>query len=413
MPFKGSRYGYLGEAVCEICAERAGRCANCGDVLLGTYYPAKDDPSIRGFCKKCMEEKPKCEACGRPYPDLREVEGHLLCARCLKKAERCDACGALIVGKYYKIEFLEGKFCETCIARKDRCDFCGRPLAGDGAILPDGRRTCGPCTRSAVGDMDQAKDLLERTIRYLASRHGLSVRTPFDLALADGASIALVSGHTEAPASSRSFDRDETRLRELGVFATRPLPDSPRPVILILDHLPVTAFLETAAHEYAHLWEFENGVDLTDQVLAEGFAQWVASKWLLKNRLNAAHARLAKRTDPVYGAGYRRIAEYERLNGTMGTIAWVLGKGRSSRRTNPLATPDFSRAVPLSPLSECLSRESLRGEYAFFASAVVIQPSALAGAHAPSSERPQRVSSWVGQGPESLALEGERVRPAR
>ena len=77
--------------------------------------------------------------------------------------------------------------------------------------------------------------------------------------------------------------------------------------ILMLSHLPRWRFIEIAAHELAHHWQFHYAPYLRNRVLQEGFAEYASflvNREYGQQRLNR---RLEKRNDPVYGAGFRRI----------------------------------------------------------------------------------------------------------
>ena len=64
---------------------------------------------------------------------------------------------------------------------------------------------------------------------------------------------------------------------------------------------------ETAAHEYAHAWEAENGVFDLGTELSEGFAQWVAAGILRAKGFRIALEKLEARTDFPYGTGYQQV----------------------------------------------------------------------------------------------------------
>ena len=116
--------------------------------------------------------------------------------------------------------------------------------------------------------------------------------------------------------------------------------------MVILDDLPLTAFLETAAHEYAHHWQIQGNPELHDLAAIEGFAQWTASQWLIRNKLYSSNARLAQAPGPIYGDGYRTIKQYADINGSAVLLRDILRmRGGRVDLDKPLSNND-SAAVP-------------------------------------------------------------------
>lgn len=308
IPVRSSFGRYQGRPVCRDCTARAGRCANCGDVLLGRYVEAK---GVYGkYCETCMSTKPKCLRCGLPVPRLVDAGNGGLCPSCAKLVPHCSACNLPLLGKYYEIEFLSGRYCQNCYENRPHCDFCGRPIVQGWTDFMDGRRSCNICSATAVSNVDQARDLLAATVRFMDVQLNMGSRIPFDFALVDNNEIAKLNNR-----------KNNGEVKELGLYLTR---RGSRPLIAILDGLPKAAFLETAAHEYAHHWQIQANPGLQDLRAIEGFAQWSAGEWLIRNKLYSSNARLAKVKSPVYGEGYRIMKQYADAKGAPAMVRDIL-----------------------------------------------------------------------------------------
>lgn len=414
LPVVKGKFRSLGRAVCESCGERAGVCANCGDVLLGHYFvPPQPVDGVRGFCETCSKTKPKCILCNLPFPGMTTVDGQLACPTCLKKAIRCSTCSQPILGRYFSIEFQPGQFCRKCYEERPHCSFCGRPFLDDpnsGARdLPDGRRSCAMCAATAVQSTGEALDLLADTVRSLEQDLGMRVREPYDFVLVDNRVMAFLTRHLPGTGTVRQGDKAvhaiqgapsdlsarasgehavASTLQELGIFNSRMTSESPRMTIALLSELPRAAFLETVAHEYAHLWLFTRNPDFHDMELNEGFAQWVAAKWLAKRQMGTALARLEARRDHPYGTGYQAIRAIESSGGADAVMVRVLGRPLEKISADLPAgnlPQDRTGKSLLAPLGDVLPASLLDGSYGFLRQAAVVNPSAL-------RQRPSRLA---------------------
>jgi hypothetical protein len=265
------------------------------------------------YCQRCFNTRPKCALCGLPKPTVQKAGDKYLCADCQKQAYRCSSCDQPIVGKYYTIEFLSGRYCATCFEKRPHCDFCGRPIVTGGKFFLDGRKCCTICASTSVNDMDQARKLLASTIRFLEVNLNITSRIPFDFALVDNKQMADL------------VKRQRTQeIKELGIYSPRLTSQNARPTIAVLQGLPEAAFLETAAHEYAHHWQIQNNRAMTDLRMIEGFATWVSTRWLIKNKFYSSSARIEKSTDPIYGGGFRIVNRYAEDKGAPALLRDIL-----------------------------------------------------------------------------------------
>jgi hypothetical protein len=320
-----------GEELCEKCAASALRCDACSGLITGKYV--KDS---RGhlICNDCYQRMPRCERCAGPMKRWREwtQEGRTvkLCLDCFESVDRCCVCGAPLTRKYYEVSGPGSrKLCETCATQRDRCDFCALPLGGTTYEYPDGRQSCASCHASAVLD-DRALLALERKARaYLSSRFGLKLRSPAQCParLADAATIARLQ--RKRFVATPGFDGRERGLFESRVKETRRgeelVAREEDLKIWIESGLPGNDAHGTLVHELTHLWQFDNyPAGEVDPRYVEGLACFLQHHALVDLGASTEAEWVRTNPDPVYGGGYRLVAEIEARVGTTGTISAVL-----------------------------------------------------------------------------------------
>jgi len=88
--------------------------------------------------------------------------------------------------------------------------------------------------------------------------------------------------------------------------------------------LPRSLLLGTLAHELAHAWQIEAAPTLNDQLVREGFAEWVSHHVLVAAGYQHAAAR-ATRRDDIYGRGLRHFLNIERRHGHEAVLARARG----------------------------------------------------------------------------------------
>lgn len=374
MPVKDSPFVYKEKPVCSACGHRLGQCGNCGDVLIGSYFVAKNDPDVKGFCETCTENRPTCALCGLPHAVLYEYDKQYVCTFCLKTADKCTACQAPILGKYYEVEYQTGRFCRLCFENRPHCDFCARPIASGGKRLADNRLSCASCSATAVRTMEKAVDLTAQMVQFMEAKMRMTVQMPYDFLIVDTPQMALLSGTKVSSPKTDPYGLKAQQ--ELGLFSSYIKAEAPRCAISILSELPQSAFMETVAHEYAHLWQFEQNPDLENNQIREGFAQWAAAKWLLHNRMETAHSRLEARDDLIYGAGYRKIQLYEfRHRKTPGAVLNYIKIYNSKTSDHKISS--LRKNLDRKPLASLLRSSSMSGSYAFLRKAVLMEPAKL------------------------------------
>jgi hypothetical protein len=95
--------------------------------------------------------------------------------------------------------------------------------------------------------------------------------------------------------------------------------------------LPRPLLLGTLAHELAHAWQSEASGPGSDQLLREGFAEWVAHQVLVDAGLREVAVR-ATRRDDLYGRGLRHYLTLER---TKGRAAVLVAARKASATGSP------------------------------------------------------------------------------
>ncbi|MCX7683448.1 MAG: zinc-binding protein [Anaerolineae bacterium] len=198
--------------------------------------------------------------------------------------------------------------CRDCAKTAPHCAVCGAPMGAYQVSLPDGRRICGHCHRTAVYDTAQARALFDHTVHLLTARLGLHLRIGAEFTLAD-------AHHLERLASETGLIPHARRGQVVGLFIRK----GRSRVMYVLSGLPRTLFIQTVAHEWAHAWQGENCPLLEDALLREGFAEWVAYKTL--QIVGAAKKlRLMEQQDGVYGKGLRQMLKLEQKRGIGGVL---------------------------------------------------------------------------------------------
>lgn len=101
-------------------------------------------------------------------------------------------------------------------------------------------------------------------------------------------------------------------------------------VIWVSDELNRRQAVGVIAHEVGHAWFFENrpDVDTPDELLFEGFAEWISYLALLEVGDRDGAARIEHADQSVYGKGARKLIARHRKEGLQAVLELVL-TGRS------------------------------------------------------------------------------------
>jgi hypothetical protein len=220
-----------------------------------------------------------------------------------------------MIGTSITYKFAEGIFCKYCVDEMPHCYVCGIPVSQAYTKLDDGRVMCRECGRTAV--------LTMAALRMINNRVAVFLRLKFDMEVTRDYQLELAQSRKELGVDDRAVEGNEQ-----GLFRCT----DGKSTILILSGAPEAMCHETMAHEYAHAWHAEHGMNHADKEVREGFAQWAASKTLEHFGFDKELDRLKARTDPDYGTGYKIFAEVEKTKGTEGVFEFLRKKSGKSGR---------------------------------------------------------------------------------
>ncbi|NJL03810.1 MAG: protein DA1 [Chloroflexaceae bacterium] len=228
----------------------------------------------------------------------------------------CAACGQVLSGTYYVLIDRPERYCPTCIHTRPRCDTCGAPLTNQAWQLHDGRQQCNQCHQVAIYDLTLARQLFLETVQTLRERQGLVLRVGVDFRLVDAPTMRELRQHEiDESGTAPTPTRYE---RTLGLY----LRQGRVRAIFLLHGLPRLIFRTTVAHEYAHAWQGEHCPLLTDLVLREGFAEWVAYRHLVQLGAHRAVARMLQGNHP-YRPMLEIVLQLEAQLGTDGLMQYI------------------------------------------------------------------------------------------
>lgn len=288
-------------------------CNECGREITGSYF----ETGSHFYHPTCFT----CAHCGEPIKDAFLVYKHgNYHKRCFEDhvALRCVVCGGIIQGDYL-IDYWGDGYHKSHQGVVSQCDFCQRFIYGellDGMVrLPDDRRLCGKCAPSSIASTGKVRLIFAKAAEVLAS-NGMEV----DIAQIE---ILLVgTDELKRVASSSSHDTKgfSDYLVKKNIFGQ---VKSESIKVYLLNGMPRTQMTSTAAHELAHVWQFQNGRLDQDPAVSEGSCNFAA--YLVLRALGGENAdfvidNMLKDPDPVYGEGFRRVKRYAEKEGLQ---AWL------------------------------------------------------------------------------------------
>jgi hypothetical protein len=300
-------------------------CDQCGNLIK----PAKQYLTYLGrkYCDEdCFEKSlPKCAVCGNPVKQGILQDGKSYCSEeCVKTTwNKCSSCGKKVSSGYHFGNRSGAFYCEAC-SKKTVCFACALP--NDCSELDDGRKVCAKCNSSGITSHKKAADMIREIRRVM--KEDLNIHTENDIGynLVDLNTLKTKSDNSEMELGLYSHSRwkntetvTKTRLGfRIAEEKSETLTDSFE--IFILNHLPEEKFIEVAAHELAHDWMELKYPDIKDPFIAEGWAEFAASKVNSVYGNSHLNERMRDNPHPVYGKGYRFIEEYAGRNGFDGLL---------------------------------------------------------------------------------------------
>jgi hypothetical protein len=300
------------------------RCAFCGKQIAGDYVRGEDGKYYHPKC--CPDARHEiCAYCNRAITDAHftSYKGKFYHNKCYLDfvAPRCDICGEPLDGEVIT-DFWGNRFHARHAREFPVCVVCGRLVVRDGIEIEPGRWMCPICATTSVQTPERGREILERVRDKLAGV-GIVVTTL-------GLRIELVNFDI----LNQDKQTGRTAHTYAGIFWNSGGGDygDETATIKVLKGLPEDLMSGVLAHELMHIWQHENGVDRASLELREGSANWASS--LIYSQLGNERGRyflggLEKSTDPIYGEGYRTVAQYADNKGVNGVLQMLKQEGAS------------------------------------------------------------------------------------
>ena len=291
------------------------------------------------YCSQNCFDKilPKCANCGKVLRDnsFQYKNKHYCSIDCMKQVlPKCDSCRQPIAGKYGIYETPTGtkrRLCHRC-SQLSRCFACELP--GRTTRLPDGRYLCESCAEESIRDRKEAESLFQEVREMTEKILGERIRCPLRLHIVDYPSLRKITNLQLM---------DETAI-ELGYCRCNMLERKTGNVseiigyrcdVYLLDSLPRWRFIEIAAHELTHHWQYHKYpyLKMEPRKIPEGFAEYVSS--LVNIAYKQEHLNKAKleRRDFIYGSGYKLFLGIAKHGGLPAVFRYLHQQEKSGRNS--------------------------------------------------------------------------------
>ncbi|MBC8311718.1 MAG: hypothetical protein H8E72_05390 [Candidatus Marinimicrobia bacterium] len=219
-------------------------------------------------------------------------------------APKCSLCLEILTGKYL-VDAWGNPFHTSHEAEGIYCSSCSRIISEGvtqgGYKLDDGRFLCSLCQSNIVLSKSQI-DISKLKVLSLLQKIGIDgIEKDIPIYLANRFTLQkladeIVSTHL------KGFTKFSYIKSPFGNFASEYK-------IYILDRLPTIEFEAVLAHEYLHVWLYENNIDLAP-AQREGFCNLASAYIYEENGSEFSHIHLNSMdadADPNYGDGYRKM----------------------------------------------------------------------------------------------------------
>lgn len=311
-----------GRSHCADCVARAPRCNICSNPIGGRYQYFDVEGQTYNVCPTCARTRPRCTSCRVPFAAERLQlfpNQSMWCAPCLRDAAMCETCKSPIAGKYYQLDGREGTWCAACYENQHKCQVCQAPVGRVAAWLPDGRHMCTKCADSSITGSARMEEIAARVRPTMNRLLGREVERVTVRAV----SLQELRRLFDRGGIQRSSNVPEGFIQEMGLFRI----DGRTKEIVILDTIPEDIVWETIAHEMAHAWQIQHYPECKEDLLCEGFAQWVAEQVCIVHGRTSTLPQLRTRTD-LYGRGYRLFRDAH-ARGGRDEVFRLLERGQS------------------------------------------------------------------------------------
>lgn len=319
------------------------RCAYCRRSIREAQFVRLENRIYHVDCYK-RHVQPRCDFCHRPIEqEYVQYEKRSYHRECFQDhvAPKCSLCGKIIEGKLLR-DYWGNLYHSQHSGRETQCDYCRRflsqTLTEGGIKHADGRRICGLCLKTVVGDEVRGKTLLQEVARRLG-RHGITVSLKkCGFYLVDRDKLSRISKQPKNRADETGFTYYQSTVRSTRVNNRL---SSVKIDIYILTDLPEMHFISTAAHEIMHVWQYLNAPLENDKALCEGSCNYAAFLVLDEHRDDRERNQydrarylidsLFKSRNRYYGQGFRRIHRYVEKRGIPRWLSYMKKSTRLPR----------------------------------------------------------------------------------
>ena len=218
-----------------------------------------------------------------------------LSVRLSAQAEAAAKCAHCQKEKFVSVRAKNGAgkevpLCYEC-AMLPRCAYCEMPSEAETA---GGDRLCRECAKDCIKEKSEAEKVMKDVRQALASKFKMTSKHRIICELGTRRELNLEA---------------DGEHNELGWFDPKTVRDKPQYTIRILTGLPRDVYRSVAAHELAHDWMDAELPHLMDKPeIREGFAEFVAWSFSKSEGNTRMTEYTERRTDDVYGGGFRKVS---------------------------------------------------------------------------------------------------------
>jgi hypothetical protein len=219
-------------------------------------------------------------------------------------APNCTLCLEILTGEYlldawgnpfHKAHEDEGIYCSSCSR------IISEGVTQGGYKLDDGRFLCSLCQSNIVQSTSQINTSKLKVLNLLQGIDINGIKEEISITLANRISLQELADEI-ASSHLKGFTKFSYIKSPFGNLASKYK-------IYILDRLPIIEFEAVLAHEYLHVWLYENNIELP-LAQREGFCNLASAYIYEQNGSTFSTIHLDSMdadSDPNYGGGYRKM----------------------------------------------------------------------------------------------------------
>jgi DNA-directed RNA polymerase subunit N (RpoN/RPB10) len=281
------------------------RCDHCSKKIDGQYSIYDDKNYHAGCYKKYIQIR--CDHCGNTISDAFNIDNdkkyHKACY-VNNILEKCDACLNPLEGKYNK-DYWGNIYHQKHNNEFPSCDNCNRLICAritqGGYTIDKKRNICSLCYPKVVMKQNQIKDLAKEVKGALSAIGINNIPSNIPISLVNSMDeldhivtirLGNVRGYTHYNVNTLAGKKIKEEFH-----------------IYVLSNLHELAFKAVLAHEYLHVYLFQNDYDLESD-LREGFCNLGSQLMLTKDNSvlsNYLLDSMYESDDPDYGKGFIKM----------------------------------------------------------------------------------------------------------